>query len=801
MTLQSRTDLESLYGSSFYGGNFADDKDLPEYAQLCRRLFPTLLSLDDHDTDGPETEEALARYFKYLTSLPLSSLKMEPALLKGDLQRISNELTTLLLKESFRPAAAKENKFDSGSDALVLSPGAADDGSGVLSSQDGLDDTARSAFGAVSAMNKAAVSAADKLGSGLVETQEILGRLETVCGQFANEMAELDQRAKLIHQVLDKQDLVTRIVELPRVMQMCVAGGYYEEAVEIAEHVRHTGDRLIRDISEAVQTLPGSKEESRITPGSRDQLISFVGTIQKQVQSEYEAMVLGLCRELSYTRLGALTSVQSSHERRQLGISGLGETLGDSNGSNSSSTVLKGLGSIGISSGYDGSVKRMSQMAKIVSILRSVGIFAEEELRMLYLRSRWSAWLATEESLSGFAPVVVSVNSAKSQGGSPVFDGSLTDTPKTLMSIAPSVFQSPTAKSPSASGVRQSPEKSSSSAEVCAYLVKYIDSFFLWLAEVDMQYETLFSAKTSTNNVLAANTDTGADPFADLALYSSQKFVGAVTPLLSELTDASGISSLESLVSTHARTLARRGIDFAVPFIVRLLHERAFVSVASGIEQAVASACESILAMESAEPRDAAVGSVSDGSIVAEQKWEQLVVPTRPTLDLDVAFSTEISNNPSKFLGQHRVSPIGLLQYPLLSQLLHTFRDSLHSLRILVLAGDSADSDEAPVLLSMASVVLESELIKLGECIAALCQKVESVDSDRIDSRSSRAVRDVSVAFVFGLVRHVAEVFEEIASLNEPASFADIGMAGGDLAAALYSADIYRPLLGFIQRR
>ncbi|KAJ1643035.1 hypothetical protein LPJ64_005153 [Coemansia asiatica] len=724
MTQQSQTDLESLYGSSFYGyggGNLAADKDLPEYAQLCRRLFPTLLNHDEFEAGGPEREEALARYFKYLTSLPLSSLKMEPALLKGDLQRISNELTTLLLKESFRPnASAKETEND-----LAFSPG-----------YEKTEDAYVSAFGAVSVMNKAAVSTASRLGSELVETQEIVGRLETVCGLFAHEMAELDQRARLIHQVLDKQDLITRIVELPRVMQMCVAGGYFEEAVEIAEHVRLTGDRLVADIGDAVQTLPGSKNEFRATAGSIDKLVGFVGMIQKHVQAEYEAMVLGLCRELSYTRLGSSVAAQTVQSRQQLGISGLGEPSGEA-------------------SGFDGSVKRMSQVAKIVSILRSVGMFSEDELRMLYLRSRWSAWLATEESLSGFAP---------------------------------SVFQPPnTTLSPLAGATKRGEqEKSSSAAEVCAYLAKYIDGFFLWLAEVDMQYETLFAAKAGSDKTLAN------DPFADLALYSSQQFIHSVVPLLAQLTDASGISSLDSLVTSHARTLARRKIDFAVPVLVQTLHERAFVSIASGIEQAVASACESILAVERALLRDFAV---SDGSLAAEQAWEQLAVPTRPSVELGDAFSVDIADGPIRFLSQYRVSPIGLLQYPLLSQLLHAFRDSLHSLRILVLAGDSADSDEVPILLSMASVVLESELIKLGESIASLCSKVESVGG-----RCKGAARDVCLAFVFGLVRHVAEIFEGIASLNEPMSYSDVGLDGGDLASALYSADVFSPLLRFIHK-
>ncbi|KAJ2387380.1 hypothetical protein GGI05_004100, partial [Coemansia sp. RSA 2603] len=309
MAARKQADLESLYGSSIFGdtngtgagGNLVDDSDLSEYAQLCRRLFPTLLSGDNDgseqddfiDTAEPETEEAIARYFKYLTGLPLPSLKMEPTLLNGDLQRVSNELTTLLFNESFRPS--------------VKTPGTEKSSNEDYLSQSALEEPNngnRSIFAVVNDMNKAALTVSGELGAELEKTQSILKRLETACGMFATEMTELDQRAKLVHQVLDKQDLVARVVDLPRVMQMCVAGGYYEEAVEIAEHVRLSGDRLVRDISEDVQMLPGSKDTTFLAPTSKNQLISFVNTIQKQVQSEYEAMILNLCRELSYTRSG-----------------------------------------------------------------------------------------------------------------------------------------------------------------------------------------------------------------------------------------------------------------------------------------------------------------------------------------------------------------------------------------------------------------------------------------------------------------------------------------------------------------
>ncbi|KAJ2137889.1 hypothetical protein GGH17_001367, partial [Coemansia sp. RSA 788] len=102
----SKIESESLYGSSIYReGHFADESDLPEYAQLCRRLFPELLGASDDTAIEPETEESLARYLKYLTGLPLPSLRMEPTLLQSDLQRISKDLAALLLNETTKDSS------------------------------------------------------------------------------------------------------------------------------------------------------------------------------------------------------------------------------------------------------------------------------------------------------------------------------------------------------------------------------------------------------------------------------------------------------------------------------------------------------------------------------------------------------------------------------------------------------------------------------------------------------------------------------------------------------------------------
>ncbi|KAI9504007.1 hypothetical protein BX070DRAFT_223248 [Coemansia spiralis] len=293
-----KTESESLYGSSIYrDGQIVDDADLPEYAQLCRRLFPTLMS-EENDNAGPEAEENLARYMKYLTGLPLPSLKIEPALLQSDIQRISNELTMLLLNEATNPHKndhlqknTQKGSQQSFKHQLSRQTGDSDQGSEIgdiyeegavpqnASSVNSGGDDEPHIFNVVYETGKAAAAATEKLNANLNEAQKSLSQLEAACGMFSMEMSELDQRAKIIQRVLDKQDIIMRIIELPRVMQMCVAGGYYEEAVEIAEHVRVTGDRLISDIRDGVRILPGSLDEGSVivtsTAASREQLVNF----------------------------------------------------------------------------------------------------------------------------------------------------------------------------------------------------------------------------------------------------------------------------------------------------------------------------------------------------------------------------------------------------------------------------------------------------------------------------------------------------------------------------------------------
>ncbi|KAJ2891073.1 hypothetical protein IWW38_003786, partial [Coemansia aciculifera] len=253
---------------------------------------------------------------------------------------------------------------------------------------------------------------------------------------------------------------------------------------------------------------------------------------------------------------------------------------------------------------------------------------------------------------------------------------------------------------------------------------------------------------------------------------------------------ASGISSLQTLVATHSRVLSRSDIDFAAPFLAQSLRERAFASVVRGVEETTALACQKLAAVANGVER---AGS--------EQSWDQLAVPTRPPLDLPDTFAAQRSAaDPVELLDCYRVSPVGLLQYPLWAQLLHSFRECLHSLRILVLASDSAvpacgNTSEALVLLSMVSIVLESELIRTATALASLCEQ-------SLPARARQAARDACVAFVFGLVRNAAEIFEEVTTLCEDSTAVGSSSEGQnnsvDPTVTLYSEAIYAPLVHYI---
>ncbi|KAJ2806948.1 hypothetical protein H4R20_001484 [Coemansia guatemalensis] len=671
-SLASRAESESLYESSlFHEGRFADDADLTEYVQLCRRLFPEVLEGNDAVGLEPEAEEGIARYLKYLSGLPLSSLRMEPALLQTDLQRVSKDLSMLLLSE----------------DAKASTTG--DEAEGLQSGR----HSGQGMFEVVGQTSKAASAAASNISKSLAQTQTALERLEAACERFAAETAELDRRGQVVQHVLDKQDVIARVVELPRVMQMCVAGGYYEEAVDIAEHVRVSGDRLVRDIRDAAHVLPGSAgaSGSLAVGAGREQLVAFVTTVQRQVQAEFEAMVAELCAELS-----------RSHVPRTTG------------GVQDSSAGM-----------HERTVRRLSQVARTAGVLRRTGLFSEAELCMLFLRSRWQAWQQTAEAFSGFAPPHTTADAD---------DGAMLTAPALV----------------SAAGGPQG------SAEAAAFLLQYADAFFAWISEAEQQYRTLFVR-------VSESSDDSDSPFTDLALFAARQFLGVALPLAEQLDEAAGIAGLLSLVSTHTRLLS--GVaGYALPALTETLHERAFASIACGVEDAVADICAAM----------AAVGA-------GEEQWERLAAPTRPELDFPAMDAA--TDSPAAFLELWRISPVGLLQYPMLTELLHAFRDGLHALRILVLAADAEDRD-ALLLLTMTAIVYEAELVRVTDTLAEVCRGAPE--------SALGSARDACAAYVFGVVRCVAEIFEEIETLCE---LAPAGSVSAEDTPSLYTEAFYAPLL------
>ncbi|KAJ2774487.1 hypothetical protein IWQ56_000557 [Coemansia nantahalensis] len=733
--MAARVESESVYGSSiFHDGHAADDGDLPEYVQLCRRLFPAALGDGDENGAEPEAEEGLARYLKYLMGLPLASLRMEPALLQADRQRIAKELSMLLLNETGRG--------ESGADM----------------------------FGVVAATGAHAAAAASKIEAELAQTQSALGRLEAACAQFAGEIAGLDQQARVVQRVLDQQHVIARIVELPRVMQMCVAGGFYEEAVDIAEHVRTTGDRLVHDVRDGAHVLPGSApaaaatagdaEPLAMTPAARTQLVGLVGGIQTQVNAEFESMVGDLCRELASSHPAATAAAAAVAATAPPADAGSASPGGRSRRASDASVG----GGAAADGGHDRSMKRLSQAAKVVGILRRVGLFSEAELRMLFLRSRWQAWQQTAEALGAYAPHLPA---------DAVVDDASGAVAKAALAITMAVAPSPPLRA------QRGAERGRASMEAAAYLAKAIDAFFLWLADVEMQFRVLF---TKAAGAAPAATAAG-EPLTDLATFASQQFLAHVLPLVALLSEAAGVASLQALLASHAPVLERAGVGLALPALAEALNERAFASVVWGIEAAVADACDTIAALGAR--RESLPGQAAG----AGAGWEQLAAPSRPSIELPGEFSAapDVADRPSRFLGQFRVSPVALLQYPVLATLLGAFRDCLHALRVLVLAGDDDVGGEAPVLLAMTAVVLESELVRVADALAAL--------HARADDHSRPAASDACAAFVFGLVRGVAEIYEEIATLSEPALAAGYGADSDDSPATLYSTVAYVPLV------
>ncbi|KAI9015108.1 oligomeric Golgi complex subunit 8, partial [Gaertneriomyces semiglobifer] len=154
-------------------------------------------------------------YLDYLCSSSLQTLKAEPAALREEGDRIQKQLAELVYTEyrSFLKA-------------------------------DECTRTSRTALGDV----------ADRC-DGVVET---LTDLSTACAEFPGACSDIVKDQKRNRILLNHQETLLELLEIPHLMQTFVRNGYYEEAMDLQAYVgrliaRHPGFSFLSTIQEAVE--------------------------------------------------------------------------------------------------------------------------------------------------------------------------------------------------------------------------------------------------------------------------------------------------------------------------------------------------------------------------------------------------------------------------------------------------------------------------------------------------------------------------------------------------------------------
>ncbi len=166
--------------------------------------LPELLSASKGSTRGIPFSElarpAAAEYLRTITSLSLAALQSEPARIKEECTAIESELTNLCFREH-RTFIEVHRCADDVQDAL------------------------------------------EGFGDSLDRLLEAVPPLEKECEAFAVSARGIQQARRRATLVLEHQDKLLDLLEIPQLMDTCVRNGYYQEAMELFAHANKLAKR------------------------------------------------------------------------------------------------------------------------------------------------------------------------------------------------------------------------------------------------------------------------------------------------------------------------------------------------------------------------------------------------------------------------------------------------------------------------------------------------------------------------------------------------------------------------------
>ncbi|KAI8078471.1 oligomeric Golgi complex subunit 8 [Thamnidium elegans] len=199
--------------------------------------------LKDNISDSKWTRDYLTK----LTSLPLDELVHEPAALREEQAKAKSDAQKLAFRDypSFLHAQTCRHEAEETLDGLHV-----------------------------------------HLGEFLSSVPE----LQQACQEFADHAKDLKEERGKITSVLEHQNVLTDLLEIPQLMETCVWNGYYSEAMDLASHVRLLQVRYPLSVIKSIQ--------QQVQASSDLMLVQLISHLRKPIRLAAAMNVVGFLRRM-----------------------------------------------------------------------------------------------------------------------------------------------------------------------------------------------------------------------------------------------------------------------------------------------------------------------------------------------------------------------------------------------------------------------------------------------------------------------------------------------------------------------
>lgn len=92
-----------------------------------------------------------------------------------------------------------------------------------------------------------------EINDNLDEFSTCVGELQTACDTFTREAKDIKKERDKISCVLENEDVLIELLEIPQLMETCVWNGYYSEVMDLASHVRLLSVRYPLSVISGIQ--------------------------------------------------------------------------------------------------------------------------------------------------------------------------------------------------------------------------------------------------------------------------------------------------------------------------------------------------------------------------------------------------------------------------------------------------------------------------------------------------------------------------------------------------------------------